>query len=432
MEFTPLKSLSHYLQSLVRTKLWIKVLVGMALGCVTGYLLSDDAGVVESSIASPISNWLYLPGQLFLKLVQMIMIPFVFSSIIIGIIKTDTEQLKKTGVRLGIYFIATTTIAITIGIVLTRMIDPGKNMARKTLVGQPAGTGEAALDIPGAISNLLPDNPLASMVTGEMLSIVIFTIIIAIAIIQMKKELQTPVISLLNSVQEICMTIVKWAMRLAPLAVFGIMAQLVYTMGFASITGLARYVGTVMAGLAGLMVVYLLIVMFLGGYNPFKFLKKITKVQLLAFSTTSSAAVMPLSIKTSEEELEVRPSISEFIIPVGATMNMDGTALYQCISTLFIAQLYGIEFQLPNLILLVITIVAASIGTPSIPGGGIIILATIVQGIGVPPEGTVMLIGVERILGMFRTAINVTGDLTACMVFNRFANNTTDTIKTTI
>lgn len=430
MEFTPLRSLSHYLQYLVRSRLWVKVLIGMAIGCGIGYLLSEETGLVGAHIASPVSNWLYLPGQLFLKLVQMIMIPFVFSSIIIGIINTDTEQLKKTGIRLGIYFVSTTTIAITIGIMLTKWIDPGKHMARKTLIDNPSvskADGSTIVNIPNAISNLLPDNPLASMVTGEMLSIVIFTIIVAIAIIQMKKELQVPVVSLLNSIQEICMTIVKWAMRLAPLAVLGIMAQLVYTMGFDSITGLARYVTTVMAGLAGLLVVYLLMVTFLGNQNPFKFLKSITKVQLLAFSTTSSAAVMPLSIKTAEENLRVRPSISEFIIPVGATMNMDGTALYQCISTLFVAQLYGIELQLPNLILLVITIVAASIGTPAIPGGGIVILATIMQGIGIPAEGTVMLIGVERIMGMFRTAINVTGDLTACVIFNRFANNVSDT-----
>ena len=157
-------------------------------------------------------------------------------------------------------------------------------------------------------------------------------------------------------------------------------------------------------------------------------MKKITDVQLLAFSTTSSAAVMPLSLKTAEEELKVNGSISNFIIPIGATVNMDGTALYQTITTLFIAQAYGLEMGLLNIIVVVVTIVAASIGTPAIPGGGVVILASVLSSAGIPAEGIIIIIGVERLLGMFRTAVNVTGDLTACMVFNRFYGKIPDLI----
>jgi len=149
-------------------------------------------------------------------------------------------------------------------------------------------------------------------------------------------------------------------------------------------------------------------------------MKNIVDVQLLAFSTTSSAAVMPLSIKTANEKLGVSPQISNFIIPIGATINMDGTALFQCISTIFIAQAYGIEISLINIGLIMVTIVAASIGTPSIPGGGVVVLASVLQSANIPTEGIVIIIGVERVLGMFRTAINVTGDLTACVLFNRW------------
>jgi len=158
----------------------------------------------------------------------------------------------------------------------------------------------------------------------------------------------------------------------------------------------------------------------LGKTNPMHFLKKIRDVQLLAFSTTSSAAVMPLSLQTAEEELKVDKTISNFIIPIGATVNMDGTALYQTITTLFIAQAYGLEMSLLNIIVVIVTIVAASIGTPAIPGGGVVILASVLGSVGIPAEGIIIIIGVERLLGMFRTAVNVTGDLTACMVFNRF------------
>lgn len=276
------------------------------------------------------------------------------------------------------------------------------------------------MDIPSAISNLLPENPLASMVSGEMLSIVIFSIIVGIALTQMSKKEENPITSLLYAVQEICMTIVSWAMRLVPYAVFGLIAQLISSIGLDSLSGIGYYVGVVVIGLFLLLLFYLLLLSIFGKTNPFIFLKNIVDVQLLAFSTTSSAAVMPLSIKTANEKLGVSPSISNFIVPIGATINMDGTALFQCVSTIFIAQAYGIEISLVNIGLIMVTIVAASIGTPSIPGGGVVVLASVLQSANIPTEGIVIIIGVERILGMFRTAINVTGDLTACVLFDKW------------
>lgn len=275
-------------------------------------------------------------------------------------------------------------------------------------------------DMPGIITDLLPENPLASMVSGEMLSIVIFTIIIGVAVLSLPDNLLKPVKLLLSAVQEICMTVVKWAMILVPIAVFGLMAQLTSSVGLSSLAGLGYYVIVVLAGLLILVGIYLMMVSLLGRRNPLKFLGKIRDAQLLAFSTTSSAAVMPLSLQTAEEELKVDTAISNFIIPIGATVNMDGTALYQTITTLFIAQAYGLEMSLLNIIVVVITIVAASIGTPAIPGGGVVILASVLGSAGIPAEGIIIIIGVERLLGMFRTAVNVTGDLTACVVFNQW------------
>ena len=274
-------------------------------------------------------------------------------------------------------------------------------------------------DVPDMISELLPENPLASMVSGEMLSIVIFTIIIGIAVLSLPDKLFQPVRLLLTAIQEICMVVVRWAMLLVPIAVFGLMAQLTSSVGLNSLTGLSYYILIVLLGLFLLVIVYLLLVQTLGRYSPIQFLRKIKDAQLLAFSTTSSAAVMPLSLKTAEEDLNVEKSISNFIIPIGATINMDGTALYQTMTTLFIAQAYGLEMSILNIIVVVVTIVAASIGTPAIPGGGVVILASVLGSAGIPAEGVIIIIGVERLLGMFRTAVNVTGDLTACLVFNR-------------
>lgn len=428
MEYLSLNTLSHYLQRLVSSKLWVKVLVALSLGVIAGIMLSPNFGWVSKELSTVIGNWLSLPGKLFLKLVQMIMIPLIFTSIISGIVGTSGDQLKKMGVRILLYFIFTTAVAISLGILLVSFFKPGASIFRKgafklseSQVNLIDNNGNNSFfDIPNAISNLLPENPLASMVSGEMLSIVIFSIIIGIAITQLTKKEENPITSLLYAVQEICMTIVSWAMRLVPYAVFGLIAQLISGIGLDSLAGIGFYVGVVVLGLAILLIFYMLLLAIFGRTNPFTFMKNIVDVQLLAFSTTSSAAVMPLSIKTANEKLGVSPQISNFIVPIGATINMDGTALFQCISTIFIAQAYGIEISLVNIGLIMVTIVAASIGTPSIPGGGVVVLASVLQSANIPTEGIVIIIGVERVLGMFRTAINVTGDLTACVLFNRW------------
>lgn len=427
-----LKSLNHYLQKLVENRLWLKVIIALFLGVGLGLLLSPQNGWITKSTAEVLGNWLALPGMLFLKLVQMIMIPLIVASIITGIASNDKENLKKLGGGVLLYFLSTTIISVTIGTVLALIFSPGKYLHQQAVVDHEqalTNTVESTElsfginDIPNAITNLLPDNPLASMVSGEMLSIVIFTIIIGVAVLSLPDDLLRPVKLLLSAIQEICMTVVKWAMLLVPVAVFGLMAQLTSSVGLNSLSGLGFYVLVVLIGLLLLIVIYLIVVSLLGKVNPLRFLRKIRDVQLLAFSTTSSAAVMPLSLETAEEELEVDPAISNFIIPIGATVNMDGTALYQTITTLFIAQAYGLEMGLMNVIVVVITIVAASIGTPAIPGGGVVILASVLSSAGIPAEGIIIIIGVERLLGMFRTAVNVTGDLTACMVFNRFYGN---------
>lgn len=429
MEYLSLNTLSHYLQKLVSSKLWVKVLVALFLGLLLGIALSPGLGWVSKETATIIGNWLSLPGKLFLKLVQMIMIPLILTSIISGIIGTSGEQLKQMGLRILLYFIFTTIVSISIGVALVSWLKPGASIFRQgafklsekevNLIDHPAN-GNSFMDIPSAISNLLPENPLASMVSGEMLSIVIFSIIIGIAITQLTKKEENPITSLLYAVQEICMTIVSWAMRLVPYAVFGLIAQLISGIGLDSLAGIGFYVGVVVLGLAILLIFNMMMLAIFGRTNPFTFMKNIVDVQLLAFSTTSSAAVMPLSIKTANEKLGVSPSISNFIVPIGATINMDGTALFQCVSTIFIAQAYGIEISLVNIGLIMVTIVAASIGTPSIPGGGVVVLASVLQSANIPTEGIVIIIGVERILGMFRTAINVTGDLTACVLFDKW------------
>ncbi len=427
IEFIPLNNLSVHLDRLIKGRLWLKVIIGLILGAGAGVLLNPSTGLLSENISLRLADWLDLPGQIFMRLVQMIMIPLIFTSIITGIVSNTSENLKTFGLRLLLYFVFTTVVAIIIGVVVTFILRPGEYIF--ALGGFP-NSGESPIavngqtmgieSIPNAISNLIPNNPLESILTGEMLGVVIFTIIIGVAITQLRQEVSRPIIRFSEAIQKICMIVVSWAMMLVPFAVFGLIAALLSRTSVEIFLGLGYYMLVVILGLIVLLMVYLVLVLVVTGKSPFKFLGAIREPQLLAFSTASSAAVMPLSMKTADEKLGVSSNISDFVIPVGATINMDGTALFQCVTTLFMAQAYGIELPVVNLLLITFTVVAASIGTPAIPGGGVIILASVLQSAGIPVDGLIIIIGIDRILGMFRTSINVTGDLTACLIFNKF------------
>ncbi len=427
IEFESLNRLSVYLDRLIKGQLWFKVILGLVVGAGLGIFLNPSSGFISERISGQIADWLELPGQIFMRLVQMIMIPLIFTSIITGIVSNTSENLKSIGPRLLVYFFFTTGVAIIIGLAVTLILEPGKYFVS---LGGFLGTGEGPKipeqrndvlqDIPNAISNLIPNNPLEAFLTGEMLGVVIFTILIGVAITQLKPVTARPLIRFSEAVQKICMIVVSWAMRLVPYAVFGLMAALLSRTGLEIFMGLGYYIGVVILGLFILLVFYLILVFIITQRSPLKFLKQIKEPQLLAFSMASSAAVMPLSMKTADEKLGVSSNISDFVIPVGATINMDGTALFQCVTTLFMAQVYGVELSMINLLLITFTVVAASIGTPAVPGGGVIVLASVLQSAGIPVDGLIVIIGIDRILGMFRTSVNVTGDLTACVIFDKF------------
>lgn len=427
LESRPLKNLSVHLENLVKGRLWLQVIIGLVLGAGLGVLLNPSTALVSEDFSTWLANWLDLPGQIFMRLVQMVMIPLIFASIVSGIVSNTSDNLKTFGLRLLLYFVFTTIISIIIGTVVTLIMKPGEYVF--SLGGLPNNGENVAIpteqtnlfeNVPMTISNLIPDNPLESILMGEMLGVVIFTIIIGVAITQLQQKTAQPIIRFTEAVQKICMIVVSWAMMLVPYAVFGLMAALISRIGVEIFLGLGYYMLVVIIGLALLLLFYLVLVLVVAKKNPFKFLRAIREPQLLAFSTASSAAVMPVSMKTANEELKIANNISDFVIPIGATINMDGTALFQCVTTLFMAQAYGIELSVVSLVLITATVVAASIGTPAIPGGGVIILASVLQSAGIPIDGLIVIIGIDRILGMFRTVVNVTGDLTACLVFDRF------------
>lgn len=425
-----LKNLSNQLHDLLEKKLWLKILVSMGLGVVIGLFLGTSGGYIDPAFAEIIGEWIALPGYIFLGLLKMIVVPLVFASIILGVASQSMSALKKTGLLTAAYFVTTTTIATAIGIGMALYIHPGQFISGE-LVESALGTqvqagsdlsfNPSALNLPSLlIGGLLPSNPLGALASGEMLQVVIIAVIIGVALISLNKDQSTPMVSFLTSVQAVCMTVVKWSMSLAPIAVFGLLTKFTMKMGIETLLGMAVYVGTVLVSLLLLMCLNLIIVALVARYNPFEFLKAIRDVMLLAFSTSSSAAVMPLSIKTAEEKLGVKPSISEFVIPLGATANMNGTALYQGVATIFLADVFGIDLGSFQLLVVMVMAVAASIGTPSIPGVGIVVLAMILNSVGIPTSGIALIMGVDRILDMSRTTVNVAGDLVTCKVMDRW------------
>ncbi|PWE17684.1 dicarboxylate/amino acid:cation symporter [Marinicauda salina] len=434
------RSLAERADAWMRSRLWAQVLTGLLLGVVIGFLLGPDVGLVSRSFAGTLGEWLALPGHIFLSLIKMVLMPLVASSIILGLAAgaSDPAKLRRLGGGLAIFVGATTVGAATLGAFLAMTFRPGALVQASPVpvprlkppvpgAADAPGAAEAAdpfaemaAQAPSLIVGLVPDNPLASAVQNEMLAVVIFSIFLGVAYVASNNKAKLdPLIKVLEAMLEVSMTVVKWAMYLTPYAVFGLTAQLMARLGVNSLVALGAYVATVLAGLAALLVAYFVIAAVFGRIAPARLQRAIGDAQLLAFSTSSSAAVMPLSIETAVEKLRVPSSVASFIIPLGATVNMAGTALYQAVAVIFVAQVAGVTLGPSETAIIVITLVAASIGAPGAPGVSIAIMSGLIANFGIPAYGLVFVLGVDRFLDMARTAVNVTGDLTAARVLTR-------------
>ncbi len=429
-----IRHLSQYLTVLVEGRLWLKVLIGMGLGLLVGIALGPNAGFVAPSTGELIGEWLALPGQLFLVSVQMIVVPLVLASVILGLTSSeDPSQLKKLGLGVVAYFLATTALAAAIGLWIAGLFRPGDSLVGTQFVNTaPAAPpvnlegGAALTELPNKLIGILPGNPLNSMVQGDMLQIVIFAVVIGVACLAMSREQSRPILDLMSALQQVCMTVVRWAMILAPVAVFGLMARLTSQVGATALLGTGFYVGTVLIGLVVLLCIYMALLFLVTRVQPLDFLRKSPELMLLAFSTSSSAAVMPLSIKTAGEQFGVRASTARFVIPLGATINMNGTALYQGVATMFLAQVYGIDLSMTAMVLVVAIAVGSAVGSPGTPGVGIVILSMVLTSVGIPAEGVALIMGVDRIVDMCRTAVNVAGDLVAAQLMDGWLGNATE------
>lgn len=423
------KSLGKSIQSLISQHLWAKILLGMVFGVGIGLLLSPSGmGLLDQNAASGLSAWIALPGVIFLGMLKMVILPLIICSIVLGISDSgNLSRVRSLGFRLVPYFMMTTAIAISIGLAWVFLIQPGIGLERETMsvlmgAATPPAQTLSDLTVPQRIANMIPVNIVQAAFNEDMLQIVIAAIVAGIVVLTIPKDTSKPFTDLCLFGQVASMRVISWAMAFAPYAVFAMMTDTMLRIGFDAISAVGSYMLTVLLGLLTMLGAYLLIIALLAKRSPWGFLKDIREVQLLAFSTSSSAAVMPLSIRASEEKLGIKPEIGRFVIPIGATINMDGTAMYQAIAAIFLCQFFGIDLSAGEITLLLLTTIGASIGTPAMPGVGIVVLATILSGIGVPPAGIGIILGVDRLLDMCRTTINVTGDLTATAVMSRWLN----------
>ncbi|MFT5138264.1 MAG: proton glutamate symport protein [Arenicella sp.] len=412
---------------LFRRQLWAQILLALALGIIVGSWISPEGGqALEPATAYSVAEWLKLPGTVFLNLIQMVVIPLVITSIMLGVGGSgDSNTLKDVGLRIAPYFVVTTTIAVTIGITLALLLKPGlyvditafdlSSMAVSSSISEATSTS-----LPERISQLIPTNLTQAQMDQSMLQLVIYSIIMGLALTSVSPSRASVLRQVIEGIQEVSMKVVNWTMLLAPYAVFGLIADISIRVGFDVLLGMSAYVGTVLLGLLLLFIFYMLIVGLIARKNVWQFMRVIRPAQLLAFSTSSSAAVMPLSLQTAIHDLDVDESTARFVIPLGATVNMDGTAIYQVIAAVFLAQVFAIDISMNEIILLAVTTVGASIGSPSTPGVGIVILATVLTSVGIPAEGIALILGVDRILDMCRTSVNVTGDLVAATVMQKW------------
>ncbi len=411
----------------IHGQLWFQIIVGLFLGALVGWSLGPDLGLLEKETAAEVGAWLALPGNIFLTFIRFIVIPLVISSVILGIAGSDDiAKIRKIGGAIVAYFVLTSAAAATISIGIASLFHPGsrqKGLGTAPDVSTLPTGQDITSDIPGSIVNLLPSNPFESMAQGQMLQIVLAAVIFGVALLAMKKSKSEPLLKVLDSVQGGSLVIIEFIMKFAPIAVFGLIAKVMIQNGLTVIGDLGFYMITFLVILLAILGFYSIVLVAWSKRNLLDFARAIREPFVIAFSTSSSSATMPITLRAAENNLKVNPTISRMVVPVGATVNLDGTAAYQSIVIIFLAQIYGIHLDVSQIFLLVSLSVAASIGAPGVPGGSLAILIGILTQFGIPQEGFALILAVDRILDMCRTAVNVTGDLVTCTVMQRISGS---------
>jgi Na+/H+-dicarboxylate symporter len=397
-------------------KLPTKILASLLLGIPLGLLLGTRAESIR------------FIGDIFIRLIWMIVVPLVFASILVGTASLgDVRKLGRIGAKTIVYYLVTTAIAITIGLTVANIAKPGSRLDPTTKTRLLSSyEREATKDVELAsqrpkivelITRIVPKNPFESLTSGDMLQVIFFAIMLGITVTMIPAGKGKVLIDFFDALSDVMTRMVHIVMKLAPLGVLALIAAVVGRFGANILLSLFRYALIVIAGLALHMgITYSLAVRTLGRMNPVFFFRGIRPAQLIAFSTSSSNATLPVTIECAEENLGVSKDVASFVLPLGATINMDGTALYQGVAAVFIAQVYGIPLNVVGQLTIVLIATMSSVATAGVPSVGIITLTMVLQSVGLPLEGIALILGVDRILDMCRTIVNVTGDASAAVI----------------
>jgi Na+/H+-dicarboxylate symporter len=404
-------------------QLYTKILIGLVAGAAAGLV----ANFLEIGWLRDVLVALEPIGTVFIRLIMMIVVPLVVASLILGTASLgDIRKLGRIGGKTVLFYLGTTAIAVTIGLVLSNLVRPGSRISAETrdnLVAQYSAQAEGAVTLaaekPSVIEtllNMVPTNAFRAAADGDLLPLIIFSIIFGAAISIIQKDRKESILTFFNAVNDAVMVIIDWVMKLAPYAVFALVGAVVARFGVDLLQSLLVYSLVVVGGLLlHAFGTYAILVRVVAGLNPIDFFRRIAEAPLVAFSTSSSSATLPVTMEVAQEKVGVSREVSSFVLPLGATINMDGTALYQAVATMFIAQIYAAPMAIGDQITIVLTATLASVGAAGVPSAGIITLILVLQSVGLTEHtqaGIALILGVDRILDMIRTAVNVTGDLT--------------------
>ncbi len=389
----------------------------MRLNLVTQIFIAFVAAIVLGAVFGSSISFVQPLGDLFLRLIKFIIAPLILATLVVGVASnSDTKQLGRVGIKTLAYYLVTTGIAVVIGLAIAFAIQPGKgvNIAADNMDSEVVEQEEQ--DVITTLLNIIPENPFTALTEGNILQIIFFALFIGIAITLVGEKAQ-PVFRFFDGFAEIMYKITGIVMKLAPIGIFGLLAPIVGEYGLSVLMPLIKIILAVLiACLVHAAIVYSSAVKMFAKMNPLKFFKGISPAAIVAFSTASSAGTLPVTMKNTEENLGVSNRISSFVLPLGATINMDGTAIYQGAAVIFIAQFYGLDLTFIEMLTVVLMTVLASIGTAGVPGAGLVMLTMVLTSIGLPLEGIALIAGVDRILDMMRTTVNIVGDASAAVV----------------
>ena len=382
--------------------------LGIVLGIAFGVFFKEQALLIK-----PL-------GDAFLSALKMITIPLIFASVFVSIAGLSSiKEIKDMGIKTILYYFSTTALAVATGIIIVNIIhfSPPENLKLST--ENIHINKEFSLE--SLLNSFIPSNIFQSLAEGKVLHVIIFSILFAISVLTLQQHKKEIITNFFDGINDSMLTIAKWIINLSPLGVFALVAYIVAEKGLSSIFSLWQYVIAVIVGLLIHAVINLGLIAFLvGRFNPFKYFTKVKEALLIAFSTSSSSATLPVSMEVAETKAGIKKKVAGFVLPLGATINMDGTALYEAIAAMFVASFYGIDLSIGEQIIIFFTASLAAIGAAGIPSAGLVTMTLVFSAVGIPLEGIALILSVDRFLDMLRTTVNVWGDLIGAKIIDRF------------